>query len=96
MVSERFVRAHLFISGMVQGVMFRSNMKRIAKMYGVTGWVMNLSDGRVEAVLEGLSESVNKVIAWAHHGPVLAVVDNVSVKWETYRGEFSDFMIKYF
>ncbi|RLE79541.1 MAG: acylphosphatase [Thermoprotei archaeon] len=91
----KMVRAHLFISGIVQGVFFRANMRRVARMYGVKGWVKNLPDGRVEAVLEGPEDAVKKVIKWAHRGPPLARVDKVDVEWEEYRGEFDDFEVRY-
>lgn len=89
------VRAHLYISGKVQGVFFRSNMRNIAIRNGVFGWVKNLPDGRVEAVIEGPEDAVKRVIDWAHEGPPLARVDYVEVIWEEYKGEFKDFKIKY-
>lgn len=92
----RMVRAHLYISGYVQGVFFRSTMKEVADRYGVKGWVRNLPDGRVEAVLEGPEDKVNKVIEWAWRGPPLAEVEDVKVEWEGYRGEFEDFEIRYY
>ena len=91
----KMVRAHLFISGRVQGVFFRANMRRVAKEHGVKGWVRNLPDGRVEAVLEGPEDAVKKVIEWAHRGPPLARVERVEVHWEEYKGEFNDFSIRY-
>ncbi|RLE60332.1 MAG: acylphosphatase [Thermoprotei archaeon] len=89
------VRAHIFVSGIVQGVFFRATMREVARKYGVTGWVRNLPDGRVEAVLEGPEEAVKKVIEWAHRGPPLARVEKVEVKWEEYKGEFKDFNIRW-
>jgi len=89
------VRAHLRIYGRVQGVFFRANMRRKAVEYGVKGWVKNLPDGSVEAVVEGEEEAVKKIIAWAHRGPPLARVDRVDVEWEEYKGEFSDFRVIY-
>lgn len=89
------VRAHIFVSGIVQGVFFRASMREVARKYGVTGWVRNLPDGRVEAVLEGSEEAVKKVIEWAHRGPPLARVENVEVRWEEYKGEFRDFSIRW-
>jgi len=91
----KMVRAHLFISGRVQGVFFRANMRRVAREHGVKGWVRNLPDGRVEAVLEGPEDAVKKVIEWAHRGPPLARVERVEVHWEEYKGEFNDFSIRY-
>jgi len=88
-------RAHLRIYGWVQGVFFRSSMRRIAKRLGVVGWVRNLPDGSVEAVMEGEREKVEEVIKWAHRGPELAVVERVDVEWEEPTGEFDDFSIIY-
>lgn len=88
------VRAHLVISGKVQGVFFRYTMEEVAHRYKVTGWVKNRWDGKVEAVLEGEEKDVEGVIGWSYHGPSAAVVRDVEVKWEEYRGEFSSFTIK--
>ena len=90
------VRAHLVVRGIVQGVYFRANMKRVAEENGVTGWVRNLPDGRsVEAVLEGRRRDVERVICWALHGPELAEVEEVSVRFKEYKGEFRGFSIIY-
>ncbi len=89
------VRAHLRIYGLVQGVFFRANMKRIADSLGVKGWVRNVPDGSVEAVVEGPRDKVEELIRWAHRGPPLARVERVEVTWEPYRGEFRDFRIRY-
>ncbi len=83
------------ISGKVQGVYFRQNMKQVSKRHGVTGWVMNLKNGKVEAVLEGEESDVNEVIEWCHVGPAGAKVDNVQVEFEEYKGEFDSFVIRY-
>lgn len=88
-------RAHVYVSGIVQGVFFRSNTKRMADKLGVKGWVRNLPDGRVEAVFEGEKEAVTSMIEWCHKGPPDAIVENVDVKWEEYKGEFKDFRIVY-
>ena len=92
---EELVRAHLRIYGRVQGVFFRANMRNVAERLGVKGWVRNVPDGSVEAVLEGPRSRVEEVIRWAHRGPPLARVDRVEVRWEKYRGEFDDFTIRY-
>jgi len=89
------VRAHLFISGLVQGVFFRANTADRARRLGVKGWVRNLPDGRVEAVFEGEKEAVEKLIEWCRIGPPGAIVEKVEVKWEEYKGEFKDFRIRY-
>ncbi|MCS4541351.1 MAG: acylphosphatase [Euryarchaeota archaeon] len=89
-------RAHVFISGRVQGIFFRSETEYEANRYGVTGWVRNLRDGRVEAVFEGEKEKVDKLIQFCHTGPPGAIVTKVEVLWEDYAGEFKDFRVKYF
>ncbi len=91
----KLVRAHVFVSGRVQGVFFRANTKRVAEELGVKGWVRNLPDGRVEAVFEGEEEAVKKIIEWCHRGPPAARVDKVEVFYEEYKGEFDDFEIRY-
>jgi len=88
-------RAHLTISGRVQGVFYRANTRNEARHLGLFGWVRNLRDGRVEAVVEGEEEKVKGLIDWCHEGPPGAVVQNVEVQWEAFRGEFADFEIRY-
>jgi len=94
-VSDKKTRAHVFISGRVQGVYFRQNTKQVAARHKVTGWVRNLMDGRVEAMFEGDEMSVNEVIEWCHVGPPKAKVDDVNVKFQKYTGEFPDFSVNY-
>ncbi|WP_226987046.1 acylphosphatase [Candidatus Nitrososphaera evergladensis] len=86
-------RAHVFVTGKVQGVYFRQNTQLTAKEHGVTGWVRNLPDGRVEAVIEGDDAAVRKVVDWCRHGPSSARVDNIEVKHEGYTGEFASFEV---
>ena len=86
-------RVHIFVKGRVQGVYFRQGMKDVAEKNNVTGWVRNLQDKRVEAVLEGQDSDVDSVIEWSHIGPPNAVVDNVEVINESYKGKFSKFEI---
>jgi acylphosphatase len=86
-------RVHVFISGRVQGVYFRQNTLQKAEELSVLGWVRNLRDGRVEAVFEGLSMEVTKLLQWCNKGPKNAIVDKVEVKYEDYTGEFKNFEI---
>ncbi|MEM2909510.1 MAG: acylphosphatase [Nitrososphaerota archaeon] len=88
-------RAHVYVSGLVQGVFFRSNTKRMADRLGVKGWVRNIPDGRVEAVFEGEREAVISMIEWCRKGPPDAIVEKVDVMWDEYKGEFKDFRILY-
>jgi len=87
------VRAHVFVSGRVQGVFFRSETRREARRFNVTGWVRNLFDGRVEAVLEGDKENVEKLVEFCKKGSSGAVVTKAEVAFETYTGEFKDFQL---
>ena len=80
------IRNRVMVSGRVQGVFFRDTLRRLAQQHGVTGWVRNLPDGRVEAVLEGPAENVGRLVEWAHHGPRLAVVDHIDVQAEPPEG----------
>ncbi len=89
------VRVHLRIYGLVQGVFFRATMKEVADRLGVKGWVRNLPDGSVEAVVEGPRDKVEQLIRWARRGPPAARVEKVVVEWEPYRGEFRSFRIRY-
>jgi len=75
-------RAHIFISGFVQGVSFRHFVKRKAQEIGLTGWVKNLPDGRVEAVFQGPKEKIEGIILLCRKGPFLSEVEDVEVEWE--------------
>lgn len=75
-------QVHLWISGNVQGVGFRASMRRRARNNDVTGWVKNLEDGRVEAVLEGEEEDVAEVMDWARKGPGIASVEDIELEEE--------------
>jgi len=86
-------RAHVFISGRVQGVNFRWYTQYKAQELGLTGWVRNLWDGRVEAVFEGEERAVRAAVAWCHRGDPPARVDEVEVSYEPPTGEFKRFRI---
>jgi acylphosphatase len=84
-MSER-VRAHVHVSGRVQGVYYRANTRDTARECGVDGWVENLADGRVEAVFEGPREAVESMVEWCHEGSPAASVDDVDVSYESPAG----------
>lgn len=92
---EKFRRVHIFVSGRVQGVFFRSETKEKAQQLGLTGWVRNLADGRVEIVAEGEKEKLEELVNWAKRGPAIARVNGLDLEWEGYQGEFENFEIKY-
>lgn len=88
-------RAHIFVSGRVQGVFYREKTRKTAEKLGVTGWVRNLADGRVEAIFEGDRSSVEKMVDWARKGPIWAKIEALDVIREDHQGEFKGFEIKY-
>jgi acylphosphatase len=88
-------RAHLFINGSVQGVFYRAFTREIAHTLRLSGWVRNLRDGRVEAVLEGEKNMIQQAIEKFYAGPLGARVSNVEVQWEHYTGEENGFTIRY-
>jgi acylphosphatase len=86
-------RAHVYISGRVQGVYFRQTTKDQAVHQNVTGWVRNIADGRVEAVFEGEESAVKAMVEFCHYGPRGASVTDVDVTWVSYQEEFQSFEI---
>lgn len=89
------VRARVVFEGLVQGVFFRMNAKRCADKLHLTGWVRNLSDGRVEAMFEGEDEDVREAIDWCSTRQPYAKVDSKQVEFAEYTGEFDGFMIRH-
>ena len=88
-------RVRLFVKGKVQGVFFRQALKVTAKKNNVNGWVRNLKDGRVEALLEGDDVDVSTLVEWCHAGSANARVEDIDIKNEKYSGEFSKFEVLY-
>jgi acylphosphatase len=91
MVSSRI---HIYVSGLVQGVFFRANAARKARTLGVSGWVRNLPDGRVELVVEGEKEQIDRLVEWCWMGPPAANVHDVKVDIQPYSGEFDGFTVR--
>jgi acylphosphatase len=77
-------RVRVVVEGRVQGVFFRATM---ARRRGLSGFVRNLPDGRVEAAFEGIDEDVDTLVAWCGVGPDHARVDRVDVTAEEVRGD---------
>ncbi len=80
------VRRRVLVSGRVQGVWFRRSTADIAELSGVSGWVRNLPDGRVEAIFEGDRGAVGFVVDWCSDGPPAARVEAVDVVEEEPQG----------
>jgi len=89
----RLARRYL-ISGRVQGVGFRFFVESAAVRDGIHGWVRNLPDGRVEALLQGTKEQVERMIKWCYRGPEEARVSDIAVAYEEASDEFRDFGIR--
>ncbi len=88
-------RAHLFYSGRVQGVGFRYTAESIAHRFELTGWVKNLTDGRVELVCEGAKSDAHGLIAAIQESALGRHIKNVDCRWETPTGEFADFRVEF-
>ncbi len=88
-------RVRLFVKGKVQGVFFRQALKVMAKKHNISGWVKNLKNGRVETLLEGEDMDVSTVVEWCHAGPANARVEDIEIRNEKFKGEFSKFDVLY-
>jgi len=87
------IQAHVYIAGFVQGVYFRAYTRRKARSLGLTGWVRNLRDGRVEAVFEGEEAAVREAVAWCHRGSPSAHVERVDVEYGPPTDEYTSFVV---
>ncbi|HOX44840.1 MAG TPA: acylphosphatase [Myxococcota bacterium] len=87
-------RLRLLVEGVVQGVGYRYHARREARALGLTGWVRNLPDGRVELLAEGPREALASLLAWSRRGPPAAEVAGVEPRWEPEAGEFSGFEVR--
>ena len=84
---------HCFISGRVQGVFYRHNTYKEATERGITGWVRNLEDGRVEVLLCGEEQVLKDMQEWLWRGPTNAQVTAVDVEEVPFQ-KYKDFLIK--
>lgn len=87
------IRKNIVVKGFVQGVSYRKQTQRVARRLGVKGWVRNVSNGNVEACLEGDERAVNAVIAWCAFGPRKGKVEEVQILNSTSAGGYQDFSI---
>ncbi|MEA2037804.1 MAG: acylphosphatase [Nanoarchaeota archaeon] len=88
-------RAHLIVSGRVQGVWFRDTTNKVASKLGLKGFVRNLPDGNVEVIAEGNEEKIKKLVKFCHDGPEHADVNNVDISYEDSKDEFTTFSIRF-
>jgi acylphosphatase len=82
------------VSGRVQGVFFRAATREVAVRWGVSGFVRNLPDGRVEAVLQGNREAVEKVVAFMREGPPGAYVEEAEIEWRPSSEAWNGFIVR--
>lgn len=85
--------AHIIISGYVQGVGYRQFVKNNAKQLGLTGWVKNLPDKRVEAMIQGEKETIEKLLVECEKGSMFSEVNAVTTSWITNKELFREFII---
>jgi acylphosphatase len=89
------IRAYVIVTGKVQGVFYRAETASKARQLGLTGWVRNLPDGRVEAIFEGEETNVQKIIDFCRRGPSNAYVVDVDVRRQEWKDEFDNFAVRY-
>ena len=87
-------RAHVYVSGDVQGVFFRDSARQRAGELGLAGWVRNLPDGRVEAVFEGTRDKVREMVRWCEEGPPHAGVEGVEAEFEAPSEDLDGFEVR--
>ena len=87
--------ARVVVSGRVQGVWFRASTRDAARGFGVRGFVRNLPDRRVEAVLQGERAAIEKTIAFMNEGPPGAQVADISVEWRDPSENYEGFHVRY-
>jgi acylphosphatase len=80
------IRRRVVVYGRVQGVFFRDSARRLAQQHGVSGWVANRWDGTVEAVFEGETDAVERLVRFMNEGPRGAEVERVDVTEEEPEG----------
>lgn len=94
-MARDLVRVRVFAGGRVQGVAYRFFAEKQAARLDVTGWIKNLSDGRVEVLAEAPADRIEVFLERLKEGPSLARVDSLDVRPEPPTGEFRDFRIAF-
>ena len=87
--------AHIMIKGFVQGVGYRKWARKEAQKAGITGWIRNLPDGSVEALLQGDKDTIEKLLNLYKKGPFLSEVEDIDTIWEAQKETFPDFSIRH-
>ncbi len=95
-MEKELFAVHIFVSGRVQGVGFRFYTMRVARQFGITGWVRNLYDGRVEIYAEGSKPNLSAFINEIKLGPPTSHVSNIVQQWDTIsERKYKDFSITF-
>lgn len=92
-MTPNLTRAHLFLSGTVQGVGMRFYIRSLASKHALAGFVRNLPDGRVESTLEGSQGAIQKAIQEIKQGEYADYVKNIECNWEEITSTLGDFEI---
>jgi len=87
-------RAHIWVTGRVQGVGFRAFVQQTAMLIGVAGWVRNVGYDTVEALAEGEREKVERFLQAVKRGPRMSLVEAAREEWEAATGEFGSFEVR--
>ncbi|HHE76436.1 MAG TPA: acylphosphatase [Candidatus Parcubacteria bacterium] len=91
---DKIVRAHIFVSGVVQGVFFRASVAEKARNLDLSGWIKNLDDGRVEIIFEGSEERIKKMVFWIRSEPGMWRIKDIQIEWQSYKEDFNNFEIR--
>ncbi|MBI3616388.1 MAG: acylphosphatase [Candidatus Omnitrophica bacterium] len=89
-------RLHVLWTGRVQGVGFRFTAEEAALELGLTGWVRNLPDGRVEATVEGPEKALKSFLERVAAGPMKPHIQQTAVDWSAATGEFEEFRVRFY
>jgi acylphosphatase len=92
---KEIVRAHVWVTGRVQGVGFRAYVQQAGAYYGLAGWVRNVADDQVETAAEGPRQQVEQFVDAVKRGPRSARVDTAQVDWEAPQGEREGFRVRF-
>lgn len=88
-------RLHLIIKGRVQGVFYRHNTKKKAIELNLKGYVKNLDNSNVEVIVEGQENNLKIFLDWCWQGSSFSKVENIEIKWENSKDEYSEFTVNY-
>ncbi|MBW3670469.1 MAG: acylphosphatase [Acidobacteria bacterium] len=91
MQETRVIKIH----GKVQGVGYRFFATRVARRLGLKGWIRNLRDGTVDAIVEGETEAIDEWLEEIREGPRYAEVTKIDQEQKTFLGKFGDFDVRF-